>query len=369
MDIYFTLVCIVLVWSGFNGRIASCMYIPNSFNQQTTNFNILVAGGNYYNDTWFSELADVELVNLFWENSACENPTDLPHKLDGAISGIIDEKPVICGGLKTHVSDENGFEQTIESGCYQGGNNEWSSHQSLKCPRWGASSVMLDKDSMWVFGGNTNMESSEECKDVGKSSEEYKSNLGKFELSVSLPEPMVYSCAVNIDESHIFIVNGFDQNYEGFSRSYIVDITEKPFSFHELPHLEKVRSQAGCGIISYSSAEEDENDIAIVVAGGGYGNASKTTEIYKLSNDLYSKGTWEAGPILPRGYSNGCHISSIKNDLTLIGGFDESGTVQSDLITYNSISKEFETSPVKLRTPRYGCSAMKVTNNGQCVKT
>ena len=369
MDLYLMLIWIILVWSGFHGRIASCMYIPNLLHQPNTDFNILIAGGNYYNDTWFSELADVEFVNPLLEKSVCENPIDLPHKLDGPVRGIIDEKPVICGGLKTRISDENGFEQTIESGCYQGSNDEWSSYHSLKCPRWGASSLMLDQDTMWTFGGNTNTESSDECKDVAKSSEVYKPYSGKFELGVTLPEPMVYSCSVKIDENRVFIVNGYDQNYDGFSRSYIVDTSKKPFSFHQLPHLEKVRSQAACGIISYHSAQKSENDVAIIVAGGGYGNSSKTTEIYKLSNDLHEGGTWETGPSLPRGFSNGCHVSSHVNDLLLIGGFDESGDVRSDIITYNKESEEFELSSVQLKTPRYGCTAIKIPNTGECVKT
>ena len=57
------------------------------------------------------------------------------------------------------------------------------------------------------------------------------------------------------------------------------------------------------------------------------------------------------------------------DDLILIGGFDESGNVRSDLIHYNRLSKEFETLPAKLSTPRYGCSAVKKTNTGECVQT
>ena len=362
MNCHLMMVWIVLLWSLLLGKIASCR--PTN-----KDFNIMIAGGNFFNDTSFLELSNVELVPPFWENFVCEKPMNLPNRLDGAIGGLIGEKPVICGGLKTHNDEDYGFTQTIESECYQKSNDEWNAHHNLNCPRWGASSVMVNKDAMWIFGGNTDTESPEECKDVSKTSEVYKSNNGgSFELATNLPESMVYSCAVNIDENHIFIVNGFDQNYEGFSRAYIVDVSTEPFSFQPLPHLEKVRSQAACGIISYPSTEENGNSVAIIVAGGGYGNSSKTTEIYKLSNNINYDGTWETGPVLPRGFSNGCHISSNIDDLILIGGFDEFGNVRSDMITYNRISEEFETLPAKLNTPRYACTAMRIQNSGECVK-
>ena len=80
-------------------------------------------------------------------------------------------------------------------------------------------------------------------------------------------------------------------------------------------------------------------------------------------------GTWETGPSLPRGFSNGCHVSSTIDGLILIGGFDEFGNVRSDLMTYNRVFEQFETLPAKLSTPRYACTATRIPNNGECVKT
>jgi hypothetical protein len=363
------------LWSLIYGGQVSCMYIPSDpSNDEDADFNILVAGGNYFNDTWFSELSDVEIVNPFLENSTCQKPSSLPDSLDGPIIGNIGDVAVVCGGLKTKNSDEYGFEQTIESNCQQLQQNEWQAQQnSLNCPRWGASSVMINKDTMWVLGGNTDTSSSDECIDAAKSSEIFRSNeLGEFEASVTLPEQMVYHCSARIDEHRIFVVNGYDENYEGISHAYIVDTSIEPFRFNALPSLNKVRSQAACGIITYSSAttNESENNLAIIVAGGGYGNTSKTTDIYRLPNDLTAEpNTWETGPILPRGFSNGCQINSDVNNLILIGGFDESGNVRSDLLHYNSHLQQFETLPVKLNTPRYGCSAVKMKNTGECVQT
>ena len=358
----------------FEGQV-SCMYIPSDQpNDEDANFNILVAGGNYFNDTWFSELSDVEIVNPFWENSTCQKPSSLPDSLDGPIIGNIGDVAVICGGLKSQFSEEYGFEQTIESNCQQLQQNEWQAQENgLNCPRWGATSVMINKETMWVLGGNTDTSSSDECLDAATSSEIFKSNdLGGFEASVTLPEQMVYHCSARIDEHRIFLVNGYDENYEGISHAYIVDTSLEPFRFNALPPLNKVRSQAACGIIRYSSATtvEGENNLAIIVAGGGFGNTSKTTDIYRLPNDLATDhSTWETGPNLPRGFSNGCQINSEVDNLILIGGFDESGNVRSDLLHYSSILEQFETLPAKLNTPRYGCSAVKMKNTGECIQT
>ena len=245
---------LIITWrllSLFLEETVSCMYIPSHTSDK--GFNIVVGGGNFFNDTWFSELSDVELINPFWKNSVCEKPGSLPHKLDGLIGGNIGDKPIICGGLKTQSSDENGFEQTIVDDCHHLNSNEWSVHSHLKCPRWGAKSVMINKETMWVLGGNTDASSSDECVDAATSSEIYKSSHVAFEFSVALPEQMAYHCTARIDEHHIFVVNGYDQNYEGNSHAYIVDTSIEPFTFKPLPHLNKVRSEAACGCLLYTS--------------------------------------------------------------------------------------------------------------------
>ena len=221
---------------------------------------------------------------------------------------------------------------------------------------------MLNEGHMWVIGGNTDSSSSDKCLDTATSSEILKSNSTEFEMSVILPEPMVYHCMVKIDENTIFIINGYDPYHEGISRAYVVDISTEPFTFVALPSLKKGRSNAACGIITY------ENELTIVVAGGGFGPTSRTTEIYKLSNIYEPHKHWESGPLLPRGFSNGCLINSELNDLVMIGGFDEHGKVQPDLIYYNSNSEQFETLPSKLRTPRYGCTAIKMLDSGDCME-
>ena len=364
---------LIIIWrlcSMLIEETVSCMPFPGLKDFVDNEFNIVVAGGNFFNDTSFSELSDVEYVTPFWKDSLCTKPNRMPSNLDGTVSGHVEGQPMVCGGLKSESSDENGFEQTVERDCHSLKGNEWELQTGgLRCPRWGASSLMLDKDKMWVVGGNPDSSSSEECLDAPTSSEIFNSNLGEFELTETLPEPMIYHCTARIDENHIFMVNGYDENYEGISHAYVVDTSTKPMTFMPLPSLNKVRSQAACGIITYTSDTENENNLAIVVAGGGFGNDSRSTEIYKLSDTYDTENTWEPGPILPRGFANGCQINSDVNGLILIGGFDEFGNVRSDLIQYNSNSEQFETLPGRLNTPRYGCTAVRIQNTGECVKT
>ena len=329
-------------------------------------FNIVVAGGNSFNATWFSELSDVELFNPFWRPYVCEKSKNLPIKLDKAISGNVENQPVVCGGLKSQSSYNNGLEQKVVSDCYTLKNFTWhNSKSSLRCPRWGASSVMLNNREMWVLGGNP--KSSKECVGIATSSEVWNTKNEKFEFSATLPEPMVYHCTVKIDADHIFVVNGYDWSHRGVSHAYVVDTSTRPFTFSKLPSLRKSRSQAACGIITYSSTMDNQTNLAIAVAGGGFKKTSTTTEIYRLtkstSHTYNTQNIWEPGPILPRGFVNGCQINSEVNQFILIGGFDEFGNVKSDLLHYDINSETFETLPATLNIPRYGCTSFQIENN------
>ena len=87
----------------------SCIPILGRENILDKEFNIMVAGGNFFNDTSFSELSDVELVSPFWKHSICEKPKRLQSNLDGTISGNFEGRPIVCGGLKSQTSKEYGF--------------------------------------------------------------------------------------------------------------------------------------------------------------------------------------------------------------------------------------------------------------------
>jgi len=283
------------------------------------------------------------------------------------VDGNIDGKPLFCGGLRSQISKDGGFQQNVVKNCYYFDQNSWKSSYPLSCPRWGASSIRLSERKTWVLGGNPDRSLAEECLETATSSEILTAD-GSYTLSFPLPEPMVYHCAAKINESHVFIVNGFDENYEGISRAYVADISAEPFTFTQLPPLRKGRSEAACGVITLSNPSQNESHLAIIVAGGGYGKTTKTTEVYKLTNPFDSENIWETGPVLPRGFVNGCHINSDLNSFILIGGFDDLGKLRSDMVQYNSNSEEFEILPARLSTPRYGCSAIKVQNNGECLK-
>ena len=366
----------IFLWTPFYFLLkvlnTSAMYNPmvwQSTNNEHEGINIMVLGGNYFNDTWFSELSDVELLDPFWSNSRCAKPQNIPFDVDGMISINVKDQPIICGGLQLQFNETHEFERKVSNDCHKLDNNEWNLvNSTLTCPRWGASSVILNNGTVWVLGGNPDSSSSEECLGTAASSEIYNSNKEEFEISAILPEPMVYHCTVKLDEDHIFVVNGYDENYEGVSHAYIVDISIEPFTFTPLPSLNKVRSEAACGLIKYQTTTKNQNDLAIVVAGGGFGETSTSTEIYRWSNNSNSLNVWEPGPVLPRGFANGCQVNSEVDHFILIGGFDEDGAIQSDLIHYNTNSERFEILPTRLNIPRYGCTAVSLKNTGDCVR-
>ena len=123
MKLYLVTICKFL-WLSLHGQV-TCRYITSApAVHEDANFNILVVGGNYFNDTWFSELSDVEIVNPFWENSICQKPNSLPDSLDVPVIGNVADQTMICGGLKSQITEEYGFEQTIERICHKLQKNE-----------------------------------------------------------------------------------------------------------------------------------------------------------------------------------------------------------------------------------------------------
>ena len=92
----------------------SCRSVPSRHNLLERRLHILVAGGNFFNDTSFSELAEVELIDPMGDNSKCQQPKGLPSKLDGSISSIVNGNSMICGGLRTGYTKENLFAQTVD---------------------------------------------------------------------------------------------------------------------------------------------------------------------------------------------------------------------------------------------------------------
>ena len=78
----------------------------------------------------------------------CQDLPPYPLEVEGAIGETVNGYPLICGGVSNALYYE---------ACYQLKNNNWSKIGDMKLPRWGASSVLLENNTLLVFGGYAGM--------------------------------------------------------------------------------------------------------------------------------------------------------------------------------------------------------------------
>ena len=235
----------------------------------------------------------------------------------------------------------------IHNDCYELSENgtQWKQTKniSLSSVRMFGSSVLLNRNMVRVSGGSDGLNSALATSDISNEN-------GIFKPSVRLPEPLVYLCIANINETHLFIAgNSFGTR----KQTFVVDISVNPFKFLTLPPMLIEREGAACVTIIR------EEDVKLFVGGGepSYG----TTEFYNVQ-----KVNWERGPNLPRGYQFGsCVNYPDSRGFLVIGGMNNSYNIVPDIMRYDPELNEFEYLPVELNTPRTDFGAVLI-GKGEC---
>ena len=85
-----------------------------------------------------------EIIDLINPNMKCEDFQDLSIELDLAFGGLLENRPIICGGHSN---------LTYETKCYEIGTNEIIAE--LNQPRCCGASVILNEETLWISGGST----------------------------------------------------------------------------------------------------------------------------------------------------------------------------------------------------------------------
>ena len=85
----------------------------------------------------------IEIIDLSNPNFKCELPTDVPIYYN-SVRGLLQGKPIFCGGFNTS--------NDIMQNCFVIGGKPSIKLQMLK-KRVHASSVVLQKNILWVVGG------------------------------------------------------------------------------------------------------------------------------------------------------------------------------------------------------------------------
>ena len=86
-----------------------------------------------------------EVIDITDESKVCNNLGDFPVLVSWATGGLVDEKPIVCGGVDAT--------PTYKKECYILEDNIWKLLTSLNEPRTAASGTILNGDHLWITGG------------------------------------------------------------------------------------------------------------------------------------------------------------------------------------------------------------------------
>ena len=89
-----------------------------------------------------------EVIDITDETKKCNNLGDFPVLVSWATGGLVDGKPIVCGGQYTSTP-------TYKKECYIFEDDAWKLLTSLNEPRSQAGSTILNGDHLWITGGES----------------------------------------------------------------------------------------------------------------------------------------------------------------------------------------------------------------------
>jgi len=303
---------------------------------KNSGLKILAVGGQDVNDM---PLTDVEFFNPFSSTNNCVKKPDFPS--ESTFLG--------CGDKYFFIAGENEFLDYTP--VYELVDNAWIERNAIGNQRYSASCAVLTNNSFWVVGGGTTNQINQDK--VLRSSEILIKPEDQFIMSQELPEDMKDQCMSKINSTHFFIGG----TYYNWRNAYVVNTADDEFVFTQLPTMTQDRQYAACG----SFITDEGNDLSIIVAGGAYAYGLPTSEIFSFKTN-----EWKNGPTLPRGFGVGGYFSDEQNPLILVGGFDDRGDPQTNVIHYVKDSNTFELLPANLNIARDGLTVTGVYDDEDC---
>ena len=89
-----------------------------------------------------------EVINMDNYIDTCNNLEEYPVDTRWAVGGLINDKPLICGGSKGSVSNTD-----VIKSCYMFDGSSWSFFANMDKARREAAGIALDRETFWITGG------------------------------------------------------------------------------------------------------------------------------------------------------------------------------------------------------------------------
>ena len=150
-------------------------------------------------------LASVEIMNT--DGSNCKPIPDLPMERNYAVSSLINNKIVICGGKQ---NKDNYFDE-----CLILNGDSWKHFATMKSKRSEASLVQIDESTIWISGGIEKHYYSAAMK-----ISEFINKDGQVTKGPELEQKMAGHCSVKTSNKHI-IVTGGRTSSDTLSNTYV----------------------------------------------------------------------------------------------------------------------------------------------------
>ena len=187
-------------------------------------------------------------------------------RVSGATGSLLQNLPIICGGR-----DE---QWNVSQDCVVIGQPEMEMKMIEK--RSGAASVALDQSTLWIVGGEDDLNNLRSTEFIKLGQPSVKGRDLAFRIS--------RHSLIQYDEKSIYIIGGF-QNDSRSKKTWIVDPTNE-FQIKEGPSLNKARNSHGC-------AKMTLNGRTILVVAGGLGNGGCSDSVEIL--DPQGNNVWTPG--------------------------------------------------------------------------
>ena len=133
-----------------------------------------------------ADSSNMTCTSAFW---------DLESERNGAIGGLINGTPILCGGEDSS-SYGNRYGSCIVFGLTK-------TFIELKERRSYAASVMLNETTLWIMGGR-----SDSINEISSTTELITLDSATSVSGPALPKEMYRSCAVKYNQSHIYLTGG-----------------------------------------------------------------------------------------------------------------------------------------------------------------
>ena len=206
-----------------------------------------------------------EVIDLSNPNAQCDMLDDYPQKVMLSTGALLqNDKPLICGGWNDQLIKNDKCNIIGHEGQIQ-----------LQEKRAGASSIVIDEDTLWITGG------------VNNDGHLKTTELVNLKTLSSIPGPdlpieLAGHCMVKLNERTVIVIGG--ENDNGIvDKTFLYNIDNPQFEVRSGPTLNLPRDGPGCGAFDLNGK------LHLVVASGAHAN--ETTEIW---NTVSGKG-WEMG--------------------------------------------------------------------------